>query len=190
MTRNVLSRIGVAAGLTLALATIASAQNGSDMSGVGGGGSGLPGSLGVGVPGAAGVRMGASLIDGVSTQAAVFTGSTTRGVSAMNPATGTTMTVPQNIAQALGAALAGNAANTGALTTALAAGGGIGPDLANSVVQALTAFGGAPSLTTLRAAVTAYNSAVNASTGPVPPALVAVRAALEGAMGNGPGGSR
>ena len=175
--------IAVAIALVLALAAPASAQNGSDMSGVGGGGSGLPGSLGVGLPAGPGSFTRTSIIDGVSSQAATFMNASTRGVSSPNPSTGTSMTVPQDVAQALGAALSGNAAGTGALATALTA-GGITATQASALVQALTGLGAAPSLSSLRAAVNAYNDAVNASAGPVPPALMAVRGALAGIIGS------
>jgi hypothetical protein len=176
------SGIAIAVAIALAFAAPASAQNGSDMSGVGGGGSGLPGSLGVGLPAGPGSFTRVSIIDGVANQAAMFMNATTRGVSSSNPATGTNMTVPQNVAQALGAALSGNGQGAGALSTALTA-GGISADQATALVQALTSLGSAPSLPALRAAVNAYNDAVNASTGAVPPALVAVRGALAGIIG-------
>jgi hypothetical protein len=159
------------------------------MSGVAGAGAGFTGSLGImgGVgAGARGSAGAAATVSGsaVSAMALSFSNAPVSGVQSRNPITGTSLTVSQPVAAGLGAVLGGQSSGSGAtaLTNGLTAGGSLSNDLAAGLVQALAGLGSAPSLPALKAAVTAYNVAVNGLTGTAPPALFAVQNALSGLM--------
>lgn len=172
----------VACVAAMAFAGLAAAQpgSGSNWSGPGGGGSGVSGMLGVGAkpPGGIGGGAGGSVGNAVSGQAGRFSNPPAGGIQVTNPATGTTVTVPLSVSQGLGQLLSGNAAGGPAFLAGLTAGGSLAAGPANALVNALAALGSDPSFEDLQAAVIAYNNAVNALTGAVPPALLAVRSAL------------
>lgn len=181
-----ITNIATAMSLVAAFAVTAIAQgNGSDGSGVGGAGGGFTGSLGIGTPranggGNEGDRGAGGVTGQVTNEANTFNNTGAGGITVTNPATGTRATVPQNVAKALGAALHGNGAGAATLTSGLTAGGALPSGPANALVTALMALGSNPSFGNVVNAISAYNAAVNALTGPVPPALLAVRAALSG----------
>lgn len=185
MSLSLLRRTGAVLALTMLVGATATAQGsgkGSDHTGPGGSGGGVGGSLGVGVsePGAGGATgFGAG---SVGNQAGIFGGAGATGVPVSNPATGTTVVVPQNVAQALGQVLGGQGAGASAteLTNALMGGGAIPAATANALVAALAQLGQNASFDNLVTAVNAYNAAVNSLNGPVPAALLAVRSALAG----------
>jgi hypothetical protein len=157
--------------------------NGSDNTGPGGGGSGLAGSLGIGVKGAgagAGAGAGGSRTLGgtVTGQASGLAGTSSAGESVSNPATGTTVVVPQAVAAGLGAVLAGQTTGAGPAAFLASLAGSMDPALATDLVQKLAALGSHPTPGSLRAAIVAYNNAVKGLTGAVPSGLLAVRAAL------------
>lgn len=183
------SKAGAAMALAMAFAaTTALAQgNGSDASGPGGAGGGVSGSLGIGNPGHgnggnAGGAGGGITSGSITGATAGFSNAGSGGVQVTNPASGSSITVSQNVAQGLGQVLSGHATGAPAVTGGLTAGGAMSSGLAGSLVSALQALGSSPSFANLQSAVTAYNNAVNGLNGPVPPALLAVRAALVNIM--------
>ncbi len=121
--------------------------------------------------------MPAGIANRISGVRGVLTNSPTNGVRVVSPAGGTVI-LSQSISQALGAVL-GGAPTAGQTSTLTGAG------VPSALATALQAYGTSPTRGAHSAAVTAYNAAVGAipEGQAIPPALLAVRAALAGAVG-------
>ncbi|MHB1313358.1 MAG: hypothetical protein ACYC3L_15180 [Gemmatimonadaceae bacterium] len=140
-----MKRILSAGVLALVISGSALAQSGSQSptSGPGGGGAGVGGMLGAFLPSPSGVGgSGASL------------GSRMSNVRGNGPAAVAMREV--------GGALTGATGAVGTLSASLTS-GGVPATAANALAQALGAFGAAPTLANLQAAVEAYNAAVRAT---------------------------
>lgn len=129
----------------------------------------LGGGLGLGVPGGG--------LAGLSGTAGTFSAAS-GGITVANPAGGT-VTVPGNVAQAIGALLSGNPTAADRATATEAFGG---TTAAAALTDALVAMGSTPTAATVAAAVQAYNTAVQSlpSATAVTPGLLAARSILVG----------
>lgn len=112
----------------------------------------------------------------------ILSGSPSSGVRVASPAGGTVV-LSQSISQALGGVLGGSptAAQTSALSAGLA---GVPAGAVATLMTALQVFGSSGTMGSRSAAASAYNAAVDAVPAgqPIPPALLAIRAALAGAV--------
>jgi len=170
--------------LAMGISTAALAQGGgagSDHSGPGGAGAGISGNIGSGLP-----RDGGFIGNALTTHLGPFRGADAAGVRVVNPVTGETAVVPQLVAHGMFFVFGGESSGPGATTFAngLMAGGALSATCSNSLIQSLAAFGSSRDFASLVDAIAGYNAAVNCLTGPVPPALLAVRQVLAGIMGN------
>jgi len=151
-----------------------------------GAGSGVGGSIAPRLPmsggdgsGAAGNPLGTGLAQRVAEVGAILRGSLTTGTIVVSPAGGTVV-LTQSIAQALGGVLGGS--GTSAQISTL---GGAGVPAA--LISAIQTFASSGTRGSYVAAIDAYNVAVDALPrgAIVPPALLAIRAALAGAGNRG-----
>jgi len=180
MTASFVKQAARAAALvTMLVGPLAAQQGGtgSDVSGPGGGGGGLGGAvapIGIPTPPPSGPLSSAG-----SSAAANIVGlfASAGGVTVSNPAGGT-VTVPAAAAQAISAVLSGGGAAAVANLSSVLTAGRVPPTEAQALATALGQLGASPNLTTLTAAIEAFNAAVNASSGTPSPALLGVRFAL------------
>jgi len=152
----------------------------------------LPGARAAG-RGAAARPLGAGLGGRIAAVGGILSNSPAAGVLVVNPAGGNVV-LSQNIAQALGAVLGGSptAAQTSTVSAGLA---GVPSGASQALLTALQTFGTSGTRGNYVAAINAYNAAVAAVPAvpggqPMPPALLAIRAALAGAVPRGAGSTR
>lgn len=177
LSKNLLA----AAALVAMASTAAVAQ--TDFGSPLGAGAGVGGAVAPnGVPGAAGSGSAAGLTGpgaaGLANARAAFMNAASNGVTVPNVAGGN-VTLPQDVARALGAVLGGNAtpAQASALANALT---GVPAARATALVAALGALGANGSLGNLGNAISQYNGSIDAlPAGAMPaPAMHAIRQAL------------
>jgi len=177
LTKNLLA----AAALVAMASTVAVAQ--TDFGSPLGAGAGVGGAVAPnGVPGAAGAGTAAGLTGpgaaGLANARAAFMNAASTGVIVPNVAGGN-VTLSQEVARALGAALGGNAtaAQSATLANALT---GVPAARATALVAALGALGSNGSNANLTASISQYNGSVDAlPAGALPaPAMHAIRQAL------------
>lgn len=173
------------AAVALVAATSSAALAQTDFGSPMGAGAGLGSSVApLGMPGSRQTASGGGNFEGsrgaLSTARANFVNATGGGVTVSNPAGGT-VTVPQALAQALGAVLGGNATAQQSSALAAAFGGG---STGGQLVSALGSLSSFPNGANVLSAVRAFNAAVNAlPAGQAPsPALLAARQVIAGAI--------
>lgn len=184
-----LTRAAIAGALVTATAAAQTAGAGSDVSGPGGGGGGLGGAIApIGVPSTGGgttsptsptaapTPAATSAISGLSSS---LSSAPAGGVTFASPGGGT-VTVPQAVAQTLGAVLGGGSPSSVAALTSTLSAGGLGTQSAGALSNALGALGATPNFANYVSAVQSFNAAIaSLPAGSTPsPALLAVRAAL------------
>lgn len=157
------------------VSSVATAQGSTDAGGVGGAGGAVTSALApAGLPAAAyGTPQLRAAVASIATSRSTFGAPSAAGVQVSNPAGGQ-VTVPQALAQAVGAALQGSASGAQQRALATEFGGG---DAGRALARALNRMGRDVSNNGTSNAITAYNDAVRAlPPGQTPsPTLLAAR---------------